>query len=84
LVALTILQGEIECINGIGSHALHQTRKTICGKFIFHVELDREFLKKCSAILVVLSTSIGTNSTQKNLIPGISSGCHHIKPSVSS
>ncbi len=39
-------------------YASHRTRRNFCGKFIFHVELDREILKKCSAILVVYSMTL--------------------------
>ncbi len=31
----------------------HRTRRNFCGKFIFHVELERKKLIKCSATLVV-------------------------------
>ncbi len=34
-------------------YALHQTRRNFCGKFIFHVELQRKKLIKCSTTLVV-------------------------------
>ncbi len=37
-------------------YASHQTRRNFCGKFIFHVELQRINLMKCSGILVVKST----------------------------
>ncbi len=36
-------------------YASHQTRRVFFEKFIFHVELQREILKKCSAILVSYS-----------------------------
>ena len=36
----------------------HRTRRNFCEKFIFHVELQREILKKCSATLVVPLSAI--------------------------
>ncbi len=52
-------------------YASHQTRRNSCGKFIFHIDLQRKKLIKCSATLVVqvLDSPPFYNSLTGNIEP---------------